>query len=88
MKIEINIPLTAVPIDTHYDQLKQGKKYPVKEINMGQFATRVEIENILGSFNSIHFEFYIGQKKVDIYRSALINHYLIFKGNPTIVYDE
>lgn len=88
MKIEITIPLAAVPIDTHYEQLKSGEKYPVKEISMGQSNTSVELENIDDSFNSIHFEFYIGQKKVDIYRSALFNHYLIFKGNTTIVYKE
>lgn len=88
MKIEINIPVIAVPIDTHYDQLKRGEKYPVKEIRMGQSSTCVELENIRGVFNSIHFEFHIGQKKVDIYRSALFNHYILFKGNPAIVYEE
>lgn len=73
MKIEITIPLASVPIDTHYEQLKPGEQYPVKEINMGQSNTSVQLENICGYFNPIHFEFYIGQKKW-IFTEA---HYLI-----------
>lgn len=89
MKIEINIPLIAVPIDTHYERLlKKGEKYTVERIHMGQSSTSIELVDIRGLFNSIHFEFYIGDKKVDIYRSALFNHYLPLKSNPAIVYEE
>lgn len=77
MKIEItmNLTITARPKDDHYEELNVGEDYPVKMINMGQSSTSVILEDKKGCYNSILFDFYLGEKEIDIYRSGLINGY-------------
>lgn len=86
MVVEIRVSLTAQMIDGHYEELDGEKKYLVEEIMMGQFHTSLSLENIEGSFNSVHFKFYIGNKEVDIYKSGLFNHYITFSENPAVFY--
>lgn len=76
MKIEItmNLPIMAKQIDRHYEDLDSEKIYLVNAIYMGQSSTTVFLEG-KGAFNSIHFEFYHGDRKIDIYKSGLINGY-------------
>ena len=77
MKIEItmNLKITARPKNDHYEDLNVGEDYPVKMINMGQSSTSVLLEDKRGSYNSVHFDFYLGEKEIDIYKSGLINGY-------------
>ncbi len=77
MKIEIamNLPITAKPKDCHYEDLEIGKQYPVEIILMGQSNTSVHLKDEKGSYNSVHFSFYLGEKEIDIFRSGLINRY-------------
>lgn len=77
MKIEIamNIKITARPKDDYYKELNIGEDYPVTMIDMGQSSTTVFLEDYKRGYNSIHFEFYHGERKIDIYKSGLINGY-------------
>lgn len=77
MKIEItmNLPITARPKDDHYGDLEVGKAYPVVEIHMGQSNTSVFLEGKKVSCNSVHFDFYLGEREINIYKSGLINGY-------------
>lgn len=77
MKIEItmNLKITARPKDDHYKDLNVGEDYPVTMINMGQSSTSVFLEDKRGSYNSVHFDFYHGEKEINIYKSGLINGY-------------
>lgn len=70
------IILTAIPRDDHYKELEEGKRYAVTLINMGQSHTSVVLEDFRMSFNSVHFNFFIDEKEVDIYSSPIFNHYM------------
>lgn len=88
--MEINIfydlPIKAEPIDNHYD-LKH-ERYDVETIDMGQWSTSIKIIGFGDkTFNSIHFNFYLYNRKINIYRSGLINHYRTLS-LPGICYDE
>jgi hypothetical protein len=88
MKIVIEISLVAVPITSKYEEVKIGERYPIKKLMMGQSSTTITLENIRGAFSSVHFKFYIGQKEVDIFNSALLNPYRLYSKNPAIMFKE
>ena len=72
--IRLNIPIKALPIDEHYNLPKD--KLDVREINMGQTNTSIYLMGYADKpFNSVHFEFYLHNRKIDIYGSGLINNY-------------
>lgn len=76
MKVDIclDLPIKAFPKNEHYGLPKE--KLDVKEINMGQSSTSILIMGYADkAFNSIHFDFYLHNRKIDIYRSGLINRY-------------
>lgn len=54
--------------------LEFGKMYDVQRIEMGQSYTDIFINN--KCYNSVYFEFYVGNQKIDIYRSSLFNPYM------------
>lgn len=86
INIFYDLPIKAEPIDNYYDLKKE--KYDVKYIEMGQCSTSFKIigfgEKI---FNSIHFNFYLNNRKINIYASGLINRYRTLS-LPGICYDE
>lgn len=56
--------------------LNKDKTYLVKNIFMGQSSTDILLENLEDKpYNSVNFEFYVDNKKIDIYRSPLFNSY-------------
>ena len=74
VNVSFNLPIKAIPIDEHYGLPKE--KLDVKEIHMGQSSTSILIMGYADRhFNSIHFDFYLHNRKIDIYRSGLINGY-------------
>ena len=59
--------------------LKLGEKYKVMQIEMGSSYTSVDLINDKGqveSYNSVYLEFYSRNRKIDIYKSPLFNHYM------------
>lgn len=88
MEVTTIVPLTAQMIDGHYKELDGEKKYPVEEIVMGQSSTIFTLENKKGAYNTVHFKFYVDNREVDIYRSALLNPYISFNTNPAIFFNE
>ncbi|MBD5464087.1 MAG: hypothetical protein HDR24_13715 [Lachnospiraceae bacterium] len=75
ISISMNLQITAKPKNNHYEDLNVGEGYPVKMINMGQSSMSVLLEDKRESYNSVHFDFYLGEKEIDIYKSGLINGY-------------
>lgn len=76
MKVNIclDLPIKAIPKNGHYGLPQE--KLDVKEIYMGQSSTSILLMGYAEKpFNSIHFDFYLHNRKIDIYRSGLINHY-------------
>lgn len=51
-------------------------EYPVKDIRMGQSYTSVCLDGIIGSFNSVHFEFFEDGEPLNIYRDSRFNPYI------------
>lgn len=79
MQKEINIPLTAQPIDDHYE-LDMSKQYPVEDLTVSQSSSYLTIKGIDKKvFNTIHFRFYVWNKEVDIFKSPLLNPYIMMK---------
>ena len=56
--------------------LEVGKLYEVKDISMGQSCTSVYLKDKTHSYNSVLFEFYEGNKQIDIYRDKRFNPYI------------
>ena len=56
--------------------LELGRKYEVKHIEMGGWHTDVWLEGYRGSFNSVHFDFYVDDMPHDIYNDPDYNPYL------------
>lgn len=74
IKFSLNLPIKAMPKDNHYKLPKE--KLDVRDIDMGQYNTSVKIMGYTDKcFNSIHFDFYLHNRKIDIYKSGLINRY-------------
>lgn len=76
MKIESyrDLPIKAEPIDDYYGL--KNEKYDVREINMGQSSTSINLMGFDKVFNSVHFKYYLHNREIDIYRSGLINPYM------------
>jgi len=55
---------------------KQGNMHDVKAIEMGGYRTYVEFYEKGLPTNSVDYEFYINGRKINIYSSALFNHYM------------
>lgn len=74
VNVRLDLPIKAFPKDEHY--LLPKEKLDVKEIHMGQTNTSIFLMGYgYKTFNSIHFDFYLHNKKIDIYKSGLINNY-------------
>ena len=58
--------------------LKVGEKYEVEDLSMGQSHTSIFLKGINGAFNSIQFEFFEDDNKVDIFRNPKYNGYLYY----------
>lgn len=56
--------------------LEVGRKYEVRDIDMGNWYTKVWLEGYSRAFNSVHFEFYEDGKEIDIYNSPKYNIWL------------
>lgn len=56
--------------------LEVGKMYEVEEISMGQSYTSIDLKNRIRSYNSVIFEFYEGDKQIDIYSDKRFNPYI------------
>lgn len=74
VKINMNLPIYAFPKNDHYVLSKE--KIEVDEISMGQSHTNIKLKGHEGVYNSVHFDFYLGNRKIDIYKSGLINNYM------------
>lgn len=74
VNICLNLPIKALSKDEHYGLPKE--KLDVKDIDMGQYSTSISLMGYGDKhFNSIHFDFYLHNRKIDIYRSGLLNRY-------------
>lgn len=74
VKINMNLPIYAFPKNDHYVLPKE--KIEVDEISMGQSHTNIKLKGHEWVYNSVHFDFYLGNRKIDIYKSGLINNYM------------
>lgn len=82
MQITLNIPIKAKCITPSVNDcswlkhdLEVNKIYAVRNIEIGSCYTSVELEN--GKiYNSVYLEFYYKDKKIDIYKSPILNRYL------------
>lgn len=48
------------------EKLTVGKRYIVKNVAVGRWHTGIQLEGIQGSFNSVLFDFYENDKRIDI----------------------
>lgn len=81
--MNVNLEVIAMPTKD-IDDLTKDSKYEVEEIHMGQSHTAILINGRI--YNSIHFDFYIDDKKINIYDSRIFNHYV--KSIPQIRFEE
>jgi len=96
MTVELFIPLKAKLKNGRQNQpLEPDKLYDVHYISTGQSYTTVYFENkddnsVQCGVNSIHLDFYIKDRLVDIQRSYLFNPYIglreILNGAPAICF--
>ena len=51
-------------------KLTLGEKYIVKNVAVGRWHTGIQLQNVEGSFNSVLFDFYENDEKMDIRKYA------------------
>lgn len=56
--------------------LEVGKMYEVEKISMGQSYTSICLKDKKHSYNSVIFDFYEGDKQIDIYSDKRFNPYI------------
>lgn len=74
-ELALNVDIIAKAMENENGLIK-GRTYEVSRIEMGQSRTSVYLKDYVQSFNSILFEFYHNDRKIDIYRSPLFNPYM------------
>lgn len=71
------------PNNGYFSDIQQSKKaglvngmdYPVSHISVGMSHTQVYLEDFVGAFNSVQFEFYEDGEPIDIFRDRRFNPY-------------
>ena len=48
------------------EKLTVGERYIVRNVAVGKWYTGIQLEGIKGSFNSVLFDFYENDKRIDI----------------------
>ena len=86
MKVEFlrDLPIKAEQINNYYT-FERPDKFDVSDIQMGQSGTRISITGLEGTFNSIHFKFYLWDREIDLQGSGLFNGYR-WKSLPMIAF--
>lgn len=56
--------------------LEVGKLYEVENIYMGQSNTSILLKGRKGCYNSVYFDFYEGDKLIDIFKDKRFNPYI------------